>query len=563
MLNYIALYPNKYDAEFNEDFIHGLSDIPIEDYIITAMKEFEAVENVKIEKISIIRDQDEVDINNHMVNINFKKKDLDKIVIPKYKYISQNRYGEIRFTIRISTNLSEKVILKRILLPLSHDGYYLNNNKKIKAIWQLTDASSYSQRGKITLKSRMPIIIYQNRNRVIRDIENNEYTVPSYSYALNSKSKKPGAKLKTKYINPLMIYAAKMGVYQGLEFFGMNKIIEIIGKYDVDDLDLHYIFPLNDIFIRVDKYLFDKYEMVRAVTCLCCNLQSRDFPVSISLLNDKEYWVCRIGYIGSIKNKNIMSFREKGITTIYMIERLLDNTTINNLRLPMIYKRNIYFLLYWLITNFNELKKRNNIDITNKRVRRNEYIVNSSLGKKINENINKLVEKKSKSKMNNMETLLELFNFNSDIVVSGMRNINDLIKSDELSNDMTFLLDLAYSSKGPNSLGEGSSKMISSKYRHLHPSMAGVLCFNTSSNSDAGMSGSFTPFVETFNGYYFTPNVEPCDARYKFDKALVEEESHEIEHNISSFDSYVQTLESDNKFINLLQYEKIEIIEKE
>lgn len=93
-----------------------------------------------------------------------------------------------------------------------------------------------------------------------------------------------------------------------------------------------------------------------------------------------------------------------------MIERLLDNVTILNLRLPDIYKENIYMLLYWIITNFDQLRTRNNIDMNNKRIRKNEYIVLSSLGKKIAENINKLIEKKSKSKSNTMDTLLEMFN---------------------------------------------------------------------------------------------------------------------------------------------------------
>ena len=57
----------------------------------------------------------------------------------------------------------------------------------------------------------------------------------------------------------------------------------------------------------------------------------------------------------------------------------------------------------------------------NKRIRKNEVLVSSTLGRKIAENIHKLIERKSKSKMNTMDTLLELFNFNSDIILTGMR----------------------------------------------------------------------------------------------------------------------------------------------
>ena len=255
-----------------------------------------------------------------------------------------------------------------------------------------------------------------------------------------------------------------------------------------------------------------------------------------------------------------------------MVERLLDSVTKMNLRLPDIYKSNIYYLLRWLIMDFDSLKNRNNLDLNNKRIRKNEYIVMSSLGKKISENINKIIEKKSKSKLNTMETLLEMFNFGSDIIINGMRNINDLIKADELVNDMTWLQDLAFSCKGPNSLGEQSSKMISAKYRNIHPSFMGKIDINVSSNSDVGMSGSFTPFVPLYDRFYFNPEHEPCDAGLKL--AQAEEEyfaTHAdvsrmevpVEIHFKDIDEYVAYMEAHKDDFIGLDPEKIEIIEKD
>lgn len=560
MLNYIAMYPNQYEGLMNPDIILGKQDTPIEDFIIMAMKELEAIDNIKIENIEIVRDQDEVDINRHMINVNYKKKNIDEIEIPKYKYIADSRYGEIIFTIRVTTNLNEKVITKRILYPIEYNGFYYNNGKRMKAIWQLVDGSTYAQRGKNTLKSRMPIIIYQNRKRIITDINDMKYIVTSYSYALNGKTKKPGAKAKVKFINPVMIYSAKMGYHNTIEFFGMQDIVSIETKVKKDE-DLYYYFPLNDMYIKVLKDKFEKYDLVRAFVCMTYNLNSADFPVTPKNIDDRDYWTCRIGTVGTAKNKNLSTFREKGITTIFMIERLLDATTIQNLRLPMYYKSNIYYLIYWMMISFDELRTKSNIDMANKRIRKNEYIVNSSLGKKINENINRLIEKRGKSRLNSMDTLLELFNFGSDIIVSGMRNLNDLIKTDDIVNDNDFILDLAYSSKGPNSLGDGNNKKIATKYRYLHPSMAGILDLNTSSNSDIGLSGSFTPFAKLYDGYYFTPDHEPCQGRYRFEKDLADEGFRKIHGN--NFDEYLKYLEKHDKFKELLKYEAIKIVEKE
>lgn len=570
MLNYISLYPNIYEKEFNDEIILGTQDDSIASYVIMEMMELEDIENITIEKVEVVMDQDEIDINNHMVNINYKKKDMSSIEIPKRKYINDGRYGEVRFTITVATNLNSKTILKRILIPIEHDGFYYNSGKRMKAIWQVIDEATYSQRGKNTLKSRMPVIIYQNKKRPIVDVLKETHIVPSYSYALNGKQKKGAAAAassgkapKTKFINPIMIYSAKMGYTNTLEFFGMKDIVYIDRSYDEDELEDFYIFPLDDIFIKADKVLFDKYDLVRSFVCMTYNLKGyKDLRVNMDCLDDRRYWTCRIGMVGAARNKNIESFYEKGSTNLLMIERLLNSVTKKSLRLPEYYKQNIYYLLYWLITNFEELRRYTNTDMRSKRIRKNEYIVNSSLGKKLSDNVNKLIERKSRSKMNNMDTLLEIFNFGSDIVVAGMRNLNDLIKTDDIVNDMDFIQSLAFSNKGYQSLGESNSKMIAVKYRYLDPSMVGVLDLNVSSNSDIGMSGSFVPFVKLYDGFFFTPEHQPCKRRYEFEKALEEDGFRVLPVKMNSFEDYLKYLENGDKFKELLKPEKIVIVEK-
>lgn len=573
MLDYVALYPNEHAKDFNETFLDGTCDVPMEECVISAMKEFEAIENIKIEYVKNIIDQDEIDFNYHVTNINFKKKNIDKIEIPKKKYIMRSRYGELTFGIRITTNLNERFIEKKILYPIRlEDGSYLNNGKKMDLIWQVLEASTYGQRGKITLKSRMPVIIYRNRHRSVTDVHGTVFIMPSYSYALDTKPKKGGptaGKKKSKYINPVMIYSTKMGFSMTREFFGMTDIVDFVPEYDEEDDDRFYFFPVNNIFVRVDQYFFDKYQEVQAFTCMCCNLANKDFPVTMDKLENREYWMCRIGFVGSIKGKNndIISFREKGRTTIYMIERLVDQTTIKNLRVPGCYKHNVYYLIYWMIMNFDELKAKRNLDVASKRIRRNEVVVNASLGRKISENINKLVEKMGKSRMNTIDSLLELFNFNSNIILSSMRNMSDIVKADYITNDLSIVIDLSWTSKGPNSMGEGNNNKIMDKYRYLDPSFVGVYDISTSSNSDVGLSGAFVPYVKTYDNFYFTPNPEPAEGRYRFEVELSNDDregwTYHCPYDLSTFASYVKSIEENDPFRQYLQYEKIQIIEKE
>jgi len=567
MLDYIALFPNEHESELNMDFLTSAYDKPMDYYVIQCMKDFESIENIKILDYKIIEDQDEVDINNHMVNINYKKKDLSSIQIPKHSYMLDTRFHEIDFRIRIETNLHSKEIVKRILVPTVHDGYCVINNKKMKIIWQLVDASTYSQRGKVTMKSRMPIMIYHNKFKETPDIHGTTFVLPIYSYAQDSSGKKgkyASKKKRVKFVNPLMIYAAKMGMKKTIKFFGMDGIVKFKRNYTKKDEKECYIFECNDCYVTAVREIFDRFDLVKSFVCMAVHLQNRDFPVSMDLLEDQEYWTCRIGYIGSVKNKNLLTFYEKGRTFIHMVERLLDSFSIESIRLPEVYKSNVYQIMYWMMSNFDKLKERVNIDIANKRIRKNEPIVVGTLGRKISENINKLIERKNKSKMNTMDTLLELFNFNSDIILTGMRNMNDMVKSDDASNDMAFMNDFAFTCKGVNALGNENSKMISDKYRYLHPSMVGVVDLFTTSNSDCGMSGSIVPFVKLYDGFFFTDKKEPCKERYFFERDLKDEFGIDRKLSLDTFEDYIDCIsKKSNAFEKEFAYEKIEIVEKE
>ena len=463
MLNYIYQFPNPMEKELNLPFLRSENDIPIPDLVVMAMKEFEAIENITITGYDIVVDPDKVDVNEHSVNINYKRKS-GNYDIPKFKYLATNRVGEIQFHVNIKTNKNERNIVKKILIPIEYDGFYTLNNKKWKALWQLVDASTYSQKGKITMKSRMPIIVYKSKKRPLIDMNGEVMQFSTYSYALNRKTRfaSKSKAAKVKFINPGMIFSAKIGLKNTIAYFGLQDVIKILpfdplfsdDHADQYDHERYRYFGVNEIILQVDRYLMENVPFVGNFTAMIAACMSADFPMTMETVENTMYWTCRVGSIGSAHSKNLETFAEKGKTTMYMIERLLDTITQVNLRLPECYKKNIYSILRWMILDFDSLKNRNNMDLDNKRIRKNEYIVMSSLGKKINENINKLIEKKSKSKLNTMDTLLELFNFGSDIIINGMRNIGDLVKSDELVNDMTMLQDLYFSAKGPNLIPE-------------------------------------------------------------------------------------------------------------
>lgn len=517
MKDFVHLYHYPMVDQFNDEFLTSRNDYSLEELTILCMKEYESIENITLDSYEHITDMDEIDTNEHRININFKKKNDDLENVPKFKYIFEDACTEMRFHFTVKTNLNEKKIVKKILLPKAIDGFYIVNNKKAKAIWQLVDASVYTQRGRITLKSRMPIIFYKNSNRPFKDVEDNELSFKQFSFAMDAHSKKKypnkAKKTKNKFLNPMMILAAKMGIFDAISFMGMRGVITITQDVKPNKFDKYVYLPLDEVYIKVDRKMFDENDMVRSIAGLLYYLSSREHPVTWDRLFDKHYWVCRVGLVGSAnsKDKNLEAYKEKGKTTMMMVERHLKTITIMNLRLPECYKENIYCVFRWLMFDYDELKMKDNIDVSAKRVRKNEYIVDATLGRKISEVINTFISKLSDSRSNDMDALLELFNYSSSIILNGMRNLNDLIKADDITNDMTILEDLAYSSKGPESLGEKSSNNVAVKMRDIHPSFIGVIDPSCTSNSDVGMSGAFVPFVKTYDRFYFSPNGEPDD----------------------------------------------------
>ena len=516
MRELLHLLENPYEKDFNLDFIKSKNDYKISDLVVMCMKDTEIISNITIESYGINENYEDIDINQHKVNINFKRKNPYDVKIPKYKYIYDSYYSLMWFNIRIETNLNSKIITKYILIPKETDeGYYIINNKKAKAIWQMVEASVYTQRGKTTLKSRMPIIIYKTVTKEFKDSEGNIYSFKPYSYAMDTTKKKANAKVKTstktknKFINPWLIFAAKLGLRGAIKFMAMDKIITIVQYDDISLHDEYTYVPMNNLFIRVNKKYLDN-DLITSLVGMLSQVTTTEFPVTWELLDDVIYWVSRIGIVGTKHDKPLSEFYNKGITTIMMIERLLDDMTIRNLRLPDSHKSNIYEVLRWMIMQYDELKVKENIDLTNKRVRKNEYIVKATLGRKINDNINRVITHRSDSRSNTIDTLLEIFNFGDDIILNGMKNINDLIKIDDITNDLTIIEDLAYSSKGPEALGDGSSKNVMVKMRDVHPSMIGRVDCECTYNSDVGMSGgSFVPYVKIYDNFYFTPEREP------------------------------------------------------
>ena len=230
-------------------------------------------------------------------------------------------------------------------------------------------------------------------------------------------------------------------------------------------------------------------------------------------LYSKDFWINEIGALGTI-NKN--SQYEKGLNTMVFFDRIIDDTTKRILKIHPIHTKNTYSIIRWLIQNFSELRKKNNMDLNNKRLRCNEYIA-SLLTKSFSDRINRVIAMGNRAQLRHVE---EIFKFQGDLILSQLHN-SGLLRYDDNVNDLDIFGKLKVTFKGPNSLGNNNDNSISTRYRGIDPSYLGKLDINVCGTSDPGTSAILTPFCKT-GGLYFNENSEPESFKYNFDKDINE-----------------------------------------
>ena len=163
----------------------------------------------------------------------------------------------------------------------------------------------------------------------------------------------------------------------------------------------------------------------------------------------------------------------------------MDETTKKILKLDDINKKDIYHILRWMMQNYNELRKKDNLSLENKRLRCNEYIA-ALLTQEFSNRLNRLITLGSKAVLQNY---MDLFKFSGEILIQKMHS-SGILRFDDTINDMDFFSKFKYTTKGPNSLGGKNSNNVSIRYRGIHPSFLGNIDLLVCGNSDQPRSVS-------------------------------------------------------------------------
>lgn len=396
MLKFISEFKNKEEENMNIPLIKRQTEEDLVTFVVDIYKSLEVTGFITFLGYDVEYDESKIDTSKY-ITTRKKIRKQDKDI--RYQYIHPDRCIEVTLRFKIHVKGEEANISKSILIPkVDKAGYYTIRDKRYFLLYQLVDNSTYTSRKGITLKSVMPICINKEMD-TLKDVEGTVHDVPYYYIDVFKRE-----------IESFLFYFAKIGFSNTMKFFTVDNIIKMVeGKPEAND-DTYYYFSINkNMSIGVVKYFFDKYLYVQSMVLMvkrACNNKT-----SLKHMEDTYYWTQRIGGLYTTTSYKLY---DSGKSTITFFERLLDITTQSKLKVSKINKLSVYSVVKWIIQNYMELKKKDNLDLDNKRLRLYEYIA-SLLSKRVNEGINRILTLGSKVKMKQVR---DVFKFSGTIIFS-------------------------------------------------------------------------------------------------------------------------------------------------
>lgn len=408
MKKFIKHHKNPNADRINMGIMTKSHDTDLVQYIVDACKSLEVVQHIKFISYAYEPDEHKIDFNDYITTR--RKKVSDE----KYILLEDSRYGELTLEFELNCKGEVETISKKMLIPkVDEDGYYFIKGKKFFLLYQLVDSSTYTTKSNITLKSLMPIAIKRDAHEVT-DIDGVKYSIPHYIIYIFKKE-----------VDILLFYFVSKGFKATLKFFSVDKIINFVT--DVGDTEKNIYFQVSSkISLEVNREFFNEHNYVQGIVSMILSVVNNRFKMEN--LEDKNYWTEKLGSVFASNNYN---YYEKGLNSLTFFNRMLDETTKRILKIDYGHRKDIYSVVRWLIQNYNELKKKNNLDLNNKRLRCNEFIA-SLLTVRLSKQLNRVISLGSKL---TIDRLKDVFKFKGDILLTQLFK-SGLLRFDDIVNDI-------------------------------------------------------------------------------------------------------------------------------
>lgn len=408
--------------------------------------------------------------------INMKDSDINLLVIDYYLKIRNE----------------EDTIRVFIMVPKIVNRYYMRINGNLySTIYQLVDASTYNNRTSNSIKKNqvvtfksifMPIII-SSRKVTLTTIHGEVLDCTNYTATIFSKT-----------IPAFKYILGAKGLTETMNFFNIGGVFffnEVPKDYDNEN---YYIFNAKKLFIVVSK-AFMENDVVQSFVYAVFHSIVR----SANLVNiyTQNFW-----YESLSKEFIQNAFIEKGISVLDSLEHIYDISTKESLHLPREDKEDIYCILKWMITNFSKLYMKDNLDVSIKRIRFEDYIA-ALYATKLSPGIYRISDIGAKA---DLKTLKRAVNIRPDYLLKAITKCK-FINYKNMVNDMDSIIAIKFTYKGISGIGEKTNQ-VSQIYRNVDISHIGRIDPDTSSNSDPGLTGSLCPLIKLYDNS-FEPYDEP------------------------------------------------------
>lgn len=396
-----------------------------------------------------------------------------------------------------------------ILAPIIVDKYYYKiQGNYYSPMYQVVDGSTYNngtssniKKPKVTEKiMQNPINIFKN-DVTIEDIHSVVHHLSYYS--MNTFD---------RMCSVIKYMMARLGLFGTFDFLGIN-CINISDQPNMND-DVICV-NVKNVYITTPKFILEKDEVV----------QSLLYTIYISILHHKkeitvENIYTKLFWLESLGAEFGFETFEKGSSLLESLETIYDLTTKSNLRLPMEDKETIYHILRWMIREFKSLIKKDNLDISTKRIRMEEYLAFLYAAKLV-----KGIFRIAKAgKRATVDTIKKSIKTQPTFLLKEINKCN-IVNFRDMSNDLDSITALEFTYKGLAGIGEKNMRSVPEIYKSVHPSHLKRIDLDSSPKSSPGMAGILCPFTDLYDDDYFSDFMEPNTWRDNYKSILNEYKS--------------------------------------
>lgn len=511
---FIRQFNDKHREHFNEElFERNDDDIirEIEKVILSCQRS--RTFRIKVINFSVVDDFNE--INKLMREYEKNNLNRSKSTENKYDYI-QLKHTDMRLLIvdyyievynTTEVGKRNKVLRVYIQIPRVVDKYYfiIGGNQDI-SMFQVIE-STYNNS---STNSNVGMVAYKTMfmaSRIFRfDIDNAKEKHSKMETI--SKEKMKGVYFSSiifnKSVHVMKYLLAKFGLYETMNRLKCPHIKLFDSKPDLDE-DEFYIIKSCNIYIAVPRYIYDNDVVTQSlVYTIYTDITNES---NLGNIFSRDYWLASLGRSFGSKTDSI----NKGYSILESLESVPDIASMENLRLPDEDKRDIYDIIVWVVRDFSELRLKDNLDISMKRVRWAEYFA-CIYAYKLIKGIYRISDKGNKITLQSIEKSI---NIDPDYLIRSISK-DKLVNPSNMANDLDSVAALKYTYKGIAGLGEDGTS-IPLGYRQIHESHIGRVDLDSSSNSDPGMTGTLCPISDIHNGW-FSDTPEPNDWREKIEE---------------------------------------------